>query len=160
MTAALAAMLAASAPMAFAQSATTASPDAAGTAPHTAITTNHLMPGQIRVTEMTGATVYDNQNRYIGDVKDIILDRDGRIAAVILDVSSFLGIGGRYVAVPMPDIKVSFDADNKPHFSVDKTREQLKVAQAYDISEKRAISETTTPPGVAETSDPPGEPNR
>lgn len=97
---------------------------------------------------MTGATVNDNENKYIGDVKDIILDHDGRVAAVVLDISSFLGMGGRYVAVPITAIKVSFDESNKPRFTIDKTREQLTVAQGFDLNEKAA----ETPPRPAESS--------
>ena len=143
MTAAIAAMMAASAPMAFAQ--TTPVPPAV-TGPHTVLTTNHIMPEQIRLTQMNGATVYDTQNRNIGDIKDMILDRDGRVAAVVLDVGSFLGVGGKYVAVPMNDLKVSFDDNNKPRFSVARTKEQLKAASTYDLNEKKAMSGTSVPP--------------
>ena len=40
--------------------------------------------------------------------------------------------------MPMSDLKVSFDNNNKPHFSVDLTKEQLKAAQAFDLNEKNA----------------------
>ena len=105
MTAALALMLAAAVP-AYAQtsSSSTSSPStsassASNSATH--VTATQLQPGQIRATQMDGATVYDTQNQKVGDVKDIILDRDGKVAAVVLDVGAFLGIGGKYVAVGM-----------------------------------------------------------
>src|SRR2546421_12608691 len=116
MTAAFAVLLAASMPMAYAQTTTTpASPPAAtGTTAttHTSVGTNRIMPGQIRATQMDGATVHDAQGKNIGDVKDIILDKQGKVAAVVLDVGSFLGMGGKYVAVSMNDIKVDFDNNN------------------------------------------------
>ena len=137
MTAAFAAMLALSAP-AFAEPATTS---------------NHLMPGQLRVTQIDGATVYDAQNRNIGDVKDMILDRDGKVAAVVLDVGSFLGVGGKFVAIGMNDLKVTFQNDDmtKPRFSLDMTKEQLKSAQAFDLNNKNAPRNATgssTPPAT------------
>src|SRR5260370_40463943 len=113
MTAAFAVMVAATMAMANAQTApttTTAPPGKStetGVAAHTAISANHLLPGQIRATEMNGATVYDKDNQKLGDIKDIILDKDGRVAAVILNVGATLGMGGKYVAVPMNDIKVT-----------------------------------------------------
>jgi sporulation protein YlmC with PRC-barrel domain len=139
MTAAFAVMLAAAMPMAYGQTTTTTTVRTTGTA-------NHMMAGQIRLTQMNGANVYDVHNQKIGDVKDIILDRDGRVADVVLDVGAFLGMGGKFVAVNMNDIKVSFDDNNKPKFAVDMTKEQLKSAQAFDLDEKNAATGSSTPP--------------
>ena len=155
MTAAFAALLALSMPAAFAQTTPAApAPDRAVTQDTAtragAMTT--MAPDQIRVTDMDGATVYDTQNRNVGDVKDMLLDKDGRVAAVILDVGSFLGMGGKMVAVPMSDIKVTFqksNADsstNKPRFTVNMTKEQLKSAQAFEFNQKKAESGSSTPP--------------
>jgi sporulation protein YlmC with PRC-barrel domain len=137
MTAAFAALLAISGPAAFAQTAMTTHA--------AAVPSNHILPGQIRVTQMDGANVYDTNTQKIGDIKDIILDREGRVAAVVLDVGSTLGIGGKYVAVSMNDVHVRME-NNTPHFSVDMTKDQLKSAQAYDLSEKNLGSGTSTPP--------------
>jgi sporulation protein YlmC with PRC-barrel domain len=141
MTAAFAVMLAAAMPMAYGQTTTTTT-----TTHATAATANHMLPGQIRFTQINGATVYDVQNQKIGDVKDIILDRNGRVADVVLDVGAFLGMGGKLVAVNMNDIKVTFDDNNKPKFAVDMTKDQLKSAQAFDLNEKNAATGSSTPP--------------
>jgi sporulation protein YlmC with PRC-barrel domain len=140
MTAAFAMILAAAAPMAYGQSTTTT------TTVRTTGSANHMMPGKIRMTQMNGATVYDIQSQKIGDVKDIILDRNGRVADVVLDVGAFLGMGGKLVAVSMNDVKVTFDDNNKPKFAVDMTKEQLKSAQAFDLNEKNAATGSSTPP--------------
>ena|ERR1700680_3732386 len=140
MTAAFAVMLAAAMPMAYGQTTTTT------TTTHTSASANHMVPGQIRLTQMNGATVYDIQNQKIGDVKDIILDRNGRVAEVVLDVGAFLGMGGKLVAVSMNDMKVTFDDNNKPKFAVDMTKDQLKSAQAFDLNEKNAATGSSTPP--------------
>lgn len=144
MTAAFTVMMATMA-LANAQTAPTTSTPPMGKATvtepaaRTAISTNHLMPGQIRATEMNGATVYDAQNQKLGDIKDIILDRDGRVAAVILNVGATLGMGGKFVAVAMNDVKVTSD-NNKPRFTVAMTKDQLKAAEAYDLNEKTGTS--------------------
>lgn len=145
MTAAFAAMLALSAPMALAQTTTHETATRAG-----AMT--RMKADQIRVTDMNGATVYDTKNQNIGDVKDIILDKDGRVAAVVLDVRSFLGVGGKMVALPITDLKVSFN-NNKPRFTVSMTKEQLKSARAFEFNQKNAASGSSTPP--ANTANPP-----
>ena len=60
---------------------------------------------QIRASKMIGSAVYDVQNRKIGKVHDLVLDRSGQIAVVVVDVGSFLGMGGKNVAVKPSDIK-------------------------------------------------------
>jgi sporulation protein YlmC with PRC-barrel domain len=156
MTAAFSVILAAATPMAYGQSTTTTTaPPASSTMTtvptmrstvRSTATANHLLPGQIRTSAMNGATVYDVQNRKVGDVKDIILDRDGRVGAVVLDVGAFLGMGGKFVAVSMNDIKVSFGDNNKPKFAIDMTKDQLKSAQAFNLNEKNAGTGSSTPP--------------
>src|SRR5688500_3692547 len=101
MTAAFAVMMAVSMPLAYAADTTTtaATPPASATTVHTSFSANHIMLGQIRATQMDGASVYDAQGKNIGAIKDIILDKQGKVAAVVLDVGSFLGLGGKHVAV-------------------------------------------------------------
>lgn len=140
-TATLAAMLAIAAPMAYGQ--TTGAPMHAT---RSEATSSHIMPGQIRMTDMNGATVYDTQNQNLGDVKDVILDRDGRVAEVVLNVGSTLGMGGKYVAVSMRDLKVTMDKNNKPRFTVDMTKNQLKSAQQFDLNTTAENTGTTTEP--------------
>ncbi len=53
-----------------------------------------------RATELTGMTVYNEQNESIGDISEVLLTRDGQIEAVVIGVGGFLGIGQRDVAVP------------------------------------------------------------
>ena len=141
MTAAFALLMAASLPV-YAQSTTTTTPPASGSSAAAPAKTNatHIQPGQIRTTEMDGATVYDTQNNKVGDVKDIILDRDGKVASVVLDVGAFLGMGGKYVAVPLKDIKM----DNN-RLTLDMTKEQLKSAQAFKFNETESTG-TSKPP--------------
>ena len=116
------------------------------------MTATHLQPGQIRATQMDGSTVYDTQNQKVGDIKDIILDRDGKVAAVVLDVGAFLGMGGKYVAVAMNDLKITNDNNsNKQRFTVDMTKDQLKAAQAYDLNANTNAPRTGTSTPPADT---------
>lgn len=87
--------------------------------------------GQLRASKMIGSTVYDVHNRNIGSVKDMVLDRDGRVGAVVLDVGSFLGVGGKYVAVGLNDLKTDND-----RLTLDRTKEQLQAAQSYPLDNK------------------------
>jgi len=168
MTAAFALMLAAAVP-AYAQSSSSStsspsasSPSTLASSSSTHVTATQLQPGQIRATQMDGSTVYDAQNQKVGDVKDIILDRDGKVAAVVLDVGAFLGIGGKNVAIGMSDLKITQDDNNKPRFTVDMTKDQLKSAQAYDLNgpSRNSSGGTTTAPASRSNTGPttPGTP--
>jgi ribosomal 30S subunit maturation factor RimM len=90
-----AAIIAAAAPAAYAQTRTLPETHVAA-ATHTMI-----QPDEIRASKMIGATVHDVQNRNIGSVKDLVLNRSGAADAVVVDVGSFLGMGGKCVAIPL-----------------------------------------------------------
>ena len=128
-TAAFAAILAAAMPAAYAQTST-ATPQSHVTVTHSA-TSTVIMPDQIRASKMIGSTVYDMQNRNIGSVKDLILDRDGKVADAIVDVGSFLGMGGKYVAINLSDIKT----DNN-RLTLDRSKEQLQQMAKYELENR------------------------
>jgi sporulation protein YlmC with PRC-barrel domain len=88
--------------------------------------------GELRASQMIGSTVYDVQNRNIGSVKDIVLDHDGKVAGVIVDVGAFLGAGGKYVAVGLNDFKTDND-----RLTLNRTKEQLQAAQSYQLDNRR-----------------------
>ena len=66
--------------------------------------------------------VYDAQNNKIGDVNDILLDKDGRVAAVIVGVGGLLGVGEKDVAVPFNSLKVT-EKDNDRYLVMNTTKE-------------------------------------
>jgi sporulation protein YlmC with PRC-barrel domain len=104
---------------------------------------NTIQPDQFRASKMIGSTVYDVQNRNIGSVKDLVLDRDGRVHSVIVDVGSFLGMGGKYVAVRLSDIKT----DNN-RLTLDRSKEQLQQMAAYNLNESNTGAGSTTGPAT------------
>lgn len=131
-TAALAVMVATAAPLVCAQTtyAQTAAPAQhaanAGWATPSAFTTG---TGELRASEVIGSTVYDVQNRNVGSVKDIVLDRDGKVSAVVIDVGAFLGVGGKNVAVALDDLKTTND-----RLTLSQTKSQLQAAQPYHLT--------------------------
>jgi sporulation protein YlmC with PRC-barrel domain len=140
LTAAVAAILMATSPLAFAQSTT--APHEVG-ARATNPTGTQIQGDQVRASKMLGSTVYDVQNRDIGSVKDLIIDKDGRVADAVVDVGTFLGMGGKYVAVPLSAIKT----DNN-RLTLDMTKEQLQQAQAYNLENANTGSGSTTSPAT------------
>ena len=134
-SAALAVLLAAASPAAL------AAMDTATTAQHGNEVRATIQPDQIRAHKMIGSSVYDRNNVKIGSVQDLILDRDGRVASVIVDVGSFLGMGGKNVAVKFSDIKT----DNN-RLTLDMTKDQLRQMQAVDLTNRNTGAGTTQSP--------------
>jgi sporulation protein YlmC with PRC-barrel domain len=139
LTAAVAAILMATSPLAFAQS--TMAPPCEVNATATNPTGTEILDNQFRASKWIGSTVYDLHNRDIGSIKDLIINNDGGIADVVVDVGTFLGMGGKYVAVPPTAIKT----DNN-QLTLDMTKEQLQQAQAYNLENPNTGSGSTVSP--------------
>ena len=125
-TSALALMMAAAAPAAFAQSAAPQNTPNSSRATHSSFTTDS---GQLRASQLIGSTVYDVQNQNIGSVKDIVLGREGKVSAVVIDVGAFLGVGGKNVAVGLNDLKTTND-----RLTLAQSKSQLQSAQPYHLT--------------------------
>lgn len=54
---------------------------------------------QMIASNLMGASVRGAEDEVIGNVDDLLLDRDGRITAVVVGVGGFLGLGERNVAI-------------------------------------------------------------
>lgn len=65
---------------------------------------------ELRASKIIGSTVYDRNNQKIGSVQDIILGTGAKVDSVIVDVGTFLGMGGKNVAVKMKQIKTDHDS--------------------------------------------------
>jgi sporulation protein YlmC with PRC-barrel domain len=61
--------------------------------------------GEWRASKLAGVDVYNEANEKIGDINEVILDRSGKVANVILGVGGVLGLGERYVAVAFDKLK-------------------------------------------------------
>jgi hypothetical protein len=55
---------------------------------------------QWRTSRLIGLDVYGADNQKIGDINDVLVDRQGSAQAVVVGVGGFLGIGEKNVALP------------------------------------------------------------
>jgi sporulation protein YlmC with PRC-barrel domain len=70
-------------------------------APKSPVFLEMRQPDQFRSTNLRGTRVYGANNENIGEINDVLINRSGQVAAVIIGVGGFLGIGEKDVAVPM-----------------------------------------------------------
>ena len=88
----VAALLIATAPLAYSQMGTAPPPTMIVA---TSLGGGVMQADQTGASKMIGSSVYSIQNVDIDTVQDVILDRDGRVASVVVDVGTFLGMAAR-----------------------------------------------------------------
>ncbi len=92
-------------------------------------TVDAALAGSARASKLIGSRVY-NGDASIGQIEDLLVDLDhSTIAAVVLSVGGFIGLGDKLVAVPVNQIKVGREA----RFTTDLTKGQLASAPAFDF---------------------------
>jgi sporulation protein YlmC with PRC-barrel domain len=89
---------------------------------------------KISAKDLTGTTVFDADNQTVGDVGDVIVTKDGKIDAVVVDVGGFLGIGEKPVAIAFEDLDVRTDQNGDLTVYTSFTKDQLDNAPKYDKS--------------------------
>ena len=61
--------------------------------------------GQWQASKLIHMDVYNAQNEKIGDIKELMLDKTGKVNTVAIGVGGFLGMGERDVAVKFEQLK-------------------------------------------------------
>lgn len=63
------------------------------------------LKGNWRASKLMGLDVYNEANEKLGDVNELILDKNGKVTAVVIGVGGFLGMGEHDIAVSMDKLK-------------------------------------------------------
>lgn len=82
------------------------------------------------VTNYYKQAVYDPKENKIGDIDDVLIDKDGRITTLVIGVGGFLGVGEKDVAVPFSAVKGTKKND-KWWLTLDETKDSLKKAAGF-----------------------------
>jgi sporulation protein YlmC with PRC-barrel domain len=112
--------------------------------------------GQWQASKLIHMNVYNAQNEKIGDIKELMLDKSGKVNAVAIGVGGFLGMGERDVAVKFDQLKWSNeppksassagtttgsaqsqtnrDRNYPDHAVLDATKDQLKAMPQFDYT--------------------------
>jgi sporulation protein YlmC with PRC-barrel domain len=112
--------------------------------------------GQWQASKLIHMNVYNAQNEKIGDIKELMLDKNGKVNTVAIGVGGFLGMGERDVAVKFDQLKWSNeppksassagtttgsaqsqanrDRNYPDHAVLDATKDQLKAMPQFDYN--------------------------
>jgi len=93
-------------------------------------TISSLPNGVLPISDYYNQSVYDPKDNKIGDINDLLLDKEGKVSAIILGVGGFLGAGEKNVAVPFNALKLT-DKNGKRYLVMDTTKEALNSAPGY-----------------------------
>jgi sporulation protein YlmC with PRC-barrel domain len=80
--------------------------------------------------------IYNRAGEQLGTIKDVLVGPDGKMAAAIINVGRFLGIGDKEIAVPFSAIQQQ-RSDSGQRIVVDITKDNLQAAPAFVRQSKR-----------------------
>lgn len=80
--------------------------------------------------DLKGSKVETPTGENLGDIKDVVIDANGRVSYVAISVGGFLGMGDRLAAVPFEALKVTTEGDKKK-ISLATTKDRLKEAPEF-----------------------------
>jgi hypothetical protein len=125
----------------------TSSSSAAATTNGKATFIHQQTSDQFLASKFKGTDVVGADDKKIGDVSDILFDKDQKVLAYIVGVGGFLGIGSKDVAIapssfqPVPGKDAS---DMKLRLSM--TKDELKAAETFEpYKPPRAVSSDASP---------------
>jgi len=98
----------------------------------------HMQADQMMASDLIGTKVISANNESIGDINDVIVDRNGQAVAAVVGVGGFLGIGEKDVAVPFNSLEFA-------------TREQVNAMNNANASTNAASTTGSTAPNTAAT---------
>jgi len=109
---------------------------------------NSVPPNSATVTNYYKQNVYDLRDSKIGDIKDVLMDRDGKVTAFIIAAGGFLGMGEHDVAVPFNAVKGT-QKDGKWYLTMNASKDTLKAAPGlkYDRGSTTWIPENANTTG-------------
>lgn len=108
---------------------------AAAPAPDSAPTTvgNTEVPANaVLASQFMGQAVYTAANENVGEINDLIMNKELDNIVAIVGVGGFLGIGEKDVAIPIGDINAVRDENNILRLTISASKEQLEALPVFD----------------------------
>ena len=89
-------------------------------------------PDQLLASKFKGTDVVGSDNQKIGDISDILFDKQGtKIEAYIISVGGFLGMGAKDIALEPSQVQWTKD-NNEDKLKVSMTKDQLQQAAKFE----------------------------
>ncbi|MEO5805732.1 PRC-barrel domain-containing protein [Devosia sp.] len=102
-------------------------------------------------TEIVGKPVYSgpaNDAEQIGDINNLVIGEDGKVAAVIIGVGGFLGMAEKNVAVNYSELQMVVAEDKSERYVLATTKEALETAPDFTTTDNAATDGAVTAPAT------------
>ena len=91
------------------------------------------MPAQtVLASKLLNESLPHKANESIGDINDVVIDKSGKVASVIVGVGGFLGLGEKDVALSFDQLSFATDNDGDLTVTTEATKDSLQSAPAYE----------------------------
>lgn len=90
------------------------------------------------------ASAANDAERY-GEINDLVIGQDGQVAAVIIGVGGFLGVGEKNVAVDYKDLQWTTAEDKTERLVLETTKEALNAAPAVEMTDDAPMATAAVP---------------
>lgn len=110
--------------------------------PYAAAQSDSLLPvgtpiknadGTINTSKLIGLNVENGDGQVVGEVGEVVLEKDGSVQGVVVDVGGFLGIGVHPVLLSWKDVQLN-GAQNEVKALVNASKDRLKALPAYEAN--------------------------
>ncbi|MCC8938178.1 hypothetical protein CI1B_81690 [Bradyrhizobium ivorense] len=78
-----------------------------------------------------GRDVRSSANEDMGRIVDVIVDRDGKVRAAVIDFGGFLGVGSRKIVVDWNALRFAGVSSKSDSISLDLNKQQVSAAPEY-----------------------------
>ena len=87
---------------------------------------------RVLASKLLNESVRNKANETIGDINDVVIDKSGKVAQIIVGVGGFLGLGEKDVALSFDQLSFATDNDGDLTVTTEATKESLQSAPAYE----------------------------
>ncbi|MBW7472414.1 PRC-barrel domain-containing protein [Marinobacter sp. M216] len=85
----------------------------------------------LQASNLMGVTVITSGDEEVGEVKDLIINKDGQVVGVVIGVGGFLGMGDKDVAIGWDEVQKVGKA-TELELKIDQSRETLMSAPEFE----------------------------
>jgi sporulation protein YlmC with PRC-barrel domain len=91
--------------------------------------------GSLNASKLMGLDVRSPEDKKVGEIGEIVLDKEGKAEGIVVDVGGFLGIATHPVLLDWKDVSLT-SQDGKSRAVVNLTKDKLEQMPTYETSSK------------------------
>lgn len=109
--------------------------------PDNVVSADQLTEGKIYRMEIVDDTAWNTGNGFntveaewvdIGDIEDILLDKNGQMVGILAEIGGFLDIGDRDIIIPIENVRFSTSGEREYHFVTNMSEAELEALPEVD----------------------------